>query len=171
MSSLSFTRPHSKRFHLNRLTFILPACLSSLLLPPKMCILEHRPFSYWDIASRAHPSAFLTSALVRPRIFPFPMGFSAEKKNLYWESGQQPEVGHFKPGSEYEKKKREEKIKEITTRLRAEDRATQERAEIYTEQKRMAEQRIKHVKILCSIVLLAFGRFDPFPHCVPYTPC
>jgi hypothetical protein len=67
-----------------------------------------------DTASRAHPSgklscnpinrpdthlygctvsAFLSTSLVQPRLFPFPVGLaSAENKNMVWESGLQPHV-------------------------------------------------------------------------------
>jgi hypothetical protein len=38
-------------------------------------------------------SAFLSTSLVQPRLFPFPVGLaSAENKNMVWESGLQPHV-------------------------------------------------------------------------------
>lgn len=40
------------------------------------------------------PKAFLTTHLVKPRLFPFPMGIAGPDKpnSMYWESGLQPQV-------------------------------------------------------------------------------
>jgi hypothetical protein len=46
--------------------------------------------------TRAHPSAFLTTRHTEPRIFPFPLGKTAEgaaiKEELWWEGGNPPHV-------------------------------------------------------------------------------
>ena len=46
--------------------------------------------------TRAHPSAFLTTRHVAPRIFPFPLGKTNEgaavKEELWWEGGNPPHV-------------------------------------------------------------------------------
>ncbi|KAL7423511.1 RNA polymerase II subunit 3 [Cryptotrichosporon argae] len=48
---------------------------------------------------RAHPSAFLTTRMAQPRLFPFPLGKTrpdaAVKDELWWEGGNAPHVGHF----------------------------------------------------------------------------
>ena len=46
--------------------------------------------------TRSHPSAFLTTRHTAPRIFPFPLGKTAEgaaiKEELWWEGGNPPHV-------------------------------------------------------------------------------
>ncbi|KAH8078877.1 hypothetical protein HD553DRAFT_352742 [Filobasidium floriforme] len=115
------------------------------------------PFSLWDTASRAHPT-FLSTSLVQPRLFPFPVGLaSAENKNMVWESGLQPHVGRFQIGEAYDKKRREAATKIISERLKKEDKAKKDRGDYYTEQKRVLEHRIWHIKVLSSIAVLAFA--------------
>ncbi|KAL7423018.1 Structural maintenance of chromosomes protein 6 [Cryptotrichosporon argae] len=78
--------------------------------------------SAWDNL-RAHPSAFLTTRLNRPALWPFPMGFAGkERRELWWESVTPAHVGHFNrpepeatksaESADKEKKEAEAKAKE-----------------------------------------------------------
>lgn len=129
---------------------------------------------------RCSRAAFLTTSLVRPRVFPFPLGFatkpgtelrssagdpakdaSAATSSLYWESGLQPHVGRFQIGAAFDAKAREAQVKATSAALKEggpeSDASRKMRGEIYTERRRMAHQRIHHLKLLCMLALLSFA--------------
>lgn len=126
-------------------------------------------------------AAFLTTSLVRPRVVPFPLGFatkpgteprssaddpakaasSAATSSLYWESGLQPHVGRFQIGAAFDAKACEAQVKATSAALKEggpeSDASRKMRGEIYTERRRMAHQRIHHLKLLCMLALLSFA--------------
>ncbi|KAJ9115947.1 hypothetical protein QFC22_005090 [Naganishia vaughanmartiniae] len=60
------------------------------------------------------------------------------------------------PLLEFDKKRREAKTKAITEVFKNKDKAEKERKEIYAERRRVAEHRIWHLKVISSILVLAF---------------
>ncbi|ORX38685.1 hypothetical protein BD324DRAFT_621930 [Kockovaella imperatae] len=100
--------------------------------------------------TRSHPSAFLTTRLAPPRIFPFPLGKSRPeatvRDELWWEGGNAPHVGHFNRP----KLPEPEALNEDVVWARVKENMEREK------QQKIWKKRIRTIQYLCVVIIVAF---------------
>ncbi|CAD6576139.1 MAG: 45 kDa subunit of RNA polymerase II [Tremellales sp. Tagirdzhanova-0007] len=100
--------------------------------------------------TRSHPSAFLTTRLAPPKLFPFPLGKSRPaatvKDELWWEGGNAPHVGHFN------KPKIVEPPGPDPTLLLQRVETSMEREK----QQKLWKKRIRTIQALCLLIIVSF---------------
>ncbi|WRT68206.1 uncharacterized protein IL334_005181 [Kwoniella shivajii] len=100
--------------------------------------------------TRSHPSAFLTTKVAAPKLFPFPLGKTRPeasiKDELWWEGGNAPHVGHFNRPKLPQPPAPDESVlmKRVEASMKREA------------QEDMWKKRIRTVQILCVIIIVSF---------------
>ncbi|ODN75244.1 hypothetical protein L202_06436 [Cryptococcus amylolentus CBS 6039] len=100
-----------------------------------------------------HPSHYLTTRDGKPRLFPFPLGLagaSSALKELWWEAGNTPHVGHY--NQRETPAAREQMRKEMEVKEAQRQKEAKKRLKAMEGERTKWQKRLTHLKVIMAIV-------------------